>query len=137
MATLKATVKSKLKTGMYIVYIRVVHNRQSSFIRTAWMVNDKGLKGKDIIDPFVIQQTSNLISCYYNKLNQLDSSNWTISEVVTYLTTSKENLSFSDYAREHIVKLIKTGGKPLIMGFSCWVGISVVSLIMQHILGLW
>lgn len=109
MATLKPTVKSKLKTGMYIVYIRVVHNRQSSFIRTAWMVNDKGLKGKDIIDPFVIQQTSNLISCYYNKLNQLDSSNWTISEVVTYLTTSKENLSFSDYAREHIVKLIKRG----------------------------
>ena len=69
MATLKPTVKSKLKTGMYIVYIRVVHNRQSSFIRTAWMVNDKGIKSKDIIDPFVIQQTSNLISCYYNKLN--------------------------------------------------------------------
>jgi hypothetical protein len=47
MATLKATVKSKLKTGMYIVYIRVVHNRQSSFIRTSWLVNDKGIKGKD------------------------------------------------------------------------------------------
>ncbi|MDD7691521.1 MAG: nitroreductase family protein [Prevotella sp.] len=33
MATLRPTVKSKLKTGMYIVYIRVVQNRQSSFIR--------------------------------------------------------------------------------------------------------
>ena len=42
MATLKPTVKTKLKTGMYIVYIRVVQNRQSSFIRTSWMVNDKG-----------------------------------------------------------------------------------------------
>ena len=52
MATLRPTVKTKLKTGMYIVYIRVVHNRQSSFIRTSWMVNDKGIKGKDVIDPF-------------------------------------------------------------------------------------
>ena len=65
MATLKPTVKSKLKTGMYIVYIRVVHNRQSSFIRTSWMVSDKGVKGKDVIDPYVIQQTSNLISRYH------------------------------------------------------------------------
>ena len=82
MATLKPTVKSKLKTGMYIVYIRVVHNRQSSFIRTSWMVNDKGIKGKDVIDPYVIQQTSNLISHYYSTLNQVNTSNWTASEVV-------------------------------------------------------
>lgn len=37
----------------------------------------------------------------------------------------------------NIVKLIKTGGKPIIMGFCCWVGITIVSLIMQHLLGLW
>ena len=36
-----------------------------------------------------------------------------------------------------IVKLIKTGGKPLIMGFTCWVGITGVSLLMQHLLGIW
>lgn len=37
----------------------------------------------------------------------------------------------------NIVKLVKTGGKPLIMGFCCWIGITGVSLIMQHVLGLW
>ena len=37
----------------------------------------------------------------------------------------------------NIVKLIKTGGKPILMGFCCWVGITVVSLVMQHFLGLW
>ena len=36
-----------------------------------------------------------------------------------------------------IIKLIKTGGKPIIMGFCCWAGITAVSLAMQHILGLW
>lgn len=36
-----------------------------------------------------------------------------------------------------IVKLIKTGGKPIIMGACCWVGITAVSLILQHVLGIW
>ena len=37
----------------------------------------------------------------------------------------------------NIVKLVKTGGKPLIMGFCCWVGIAGMSLLMQHLLGIW
>lgn len=36
-----------------------------------------------------------------------------------------------------IVKLVKTGGKPIIMGFCCWVGITGVSLLMQRFLGIW
>ncbi|MCD8315818.1 MAG: YeiH family protein [Eggerthellaceae bacterium] len=36
-----------------------------------------------------------------------------------------------------IVKLVKTGGKPLLMGLVCWVCITVVSLLMQKWLGLW
>ena len=35
-----------------------------------------------------------------------------------------------------IVKLVRTGGKPLLLGFSCWVSITLVSLLMQHVLGL-
>lgn len=37
----------------------------------------------------------------------------------------------------NIIKLIKTGGKPIFMGLCCWIGISVVSLFAQHILGIW
>ncbi|OUN91043.1 YeiH family protein [Blautia sp. An46] len=36
----------------------------------------------------------------------------------------------------NLVKLVKTGGKPIFMGFCCWVGISVVSLLMQKALGI-
>ena len=36
-----------------------------------------------------------------------------------------------------IVKLVKTGGKPLVLGASCWAGITAVSLALQHILGIW
>ncbi len=37
----------------------------------------------------------------------------------------------------NIVKLIKTGGKPLLLGFLCWAGITGMSLLMQHVLGIW
>ena len=37
----------------------------------------------------------------------------------------------------NIVQLIKTGGKPIIVGASCWCGITVVSLIMQHVMKIW
>lgn len=36
-----------------------------------------------------------------------------------------------------IVKLVKTGGKPLALGACCWIGITGVSLLMQHLLGIW
>lgn len=36
----------------------------------------------------------------------------------------------------NIVKLIKSGTKPIIMGFCCWVSIAAVSLLMQHIMGM-
>ena len=36
-----------------------------------------------------------------------------------------------------LVKLVKSGGKPIFMGLCCWIGITCVSLLMQHILGIW
>ena len=35
-----------------------------------------------------------------------------------------------------IVKLVRTGGKPLVLGLSCWVSITAISLLMQHLLHL-
>ncbi|WP_276868325.1 YeiH family protein [Enorma massiliensis] len=37
----------------------------------------------------------------------------------------------------NIVKLVRTGGKPIFMGACCWAGIAAVSLGMQHLLGIW
>lgn len=37
----------------------------------------------------------------------------------------------------NLVKLIKTGGKPILMGFCCWVAIAFVSLGIQHLLKIW
>ena len=36
----------------------------------------------------------------------------------------------------NVVRLVKTGGKPILLGFCCWVAIAVVSLSLQFLLGL-
>ena len=37
----------------------------------------------------------------------------------------------------NVVKLIKNGGKPILLGACCWAGVTGVSLVMQHLLHLW
>ncbi len=37
----------------------------------------------------------------------------------------------------NIAQLIRTGSKPLLLGFACWIGITTVSLLLQKILGIW
>lgn len=37
----------------------------------------------------------------------------------------------------NIIKLVKTGGKPIVLGFICWILITASSLAMQHWLGIW
>jgi uncharacterized membrane protein YadS len=37
----------------------------------------------------------------------------------------------------NLIKLVKSGGKPILLGACCWAGITAVSLLMQHVLGIW
>lgn len=36
-----------------------------------------------------------------------------------------------------IRKLVRSGGQPIALGFACWAGIACMSLLMQHVMGLW
>lgn len=36
-----------------------------------------------------------------------------------------------------LVTLIKSGGKPLLLGFICWLSITGVGLLMMHVMGIW
>lgn len=36
-----------------------------------------------------------------------------------------------------IVKLVRSGGKPIFMGLCCWIAIAISSLLMQNVLGYW
>lgn len=110
MVNIKTTVRIKTKSGICPVYIRFTKKKQTSYIKTSRVVNEKGLSSnKEITDPYVIQQTSSLIETYCRQLNLVDSTNWSTSEVVRYLSEFNNDISFSDYARKHIDKLIGRG----------------------------
>ena len=47
MVNLKATVRVKTKKGLYPVYIRFTKGNQVSYVKTSWVVNDKGLDQKN------------------------------------------------------------------------------------------
>lgn len=37
----------------------------------------------------------------------------------------------------NIIKLVKSGARPILLGLICWLSVSAASLVMQHILGIW
>lgn len=43
MVNLKATIRVRTKNGLYPVYIRFTKGNQVSYVKTSWVVNDKGL----------------------------------------------------------------------------------------------
>lgn len=112
MASFKPTIRYKRPDGYYSVYIRVTHNRKTSYIKTDKIVDAKGFtKSKDIKDPFVLQSTSILISKYVEMLNKTDISSWSVNEVVEYLKSGTQDVSFSEYARKYHDNMFNGGQK--------------------------
>jgi uncharacterized membrane protein YadS len=37
----------------------------------------------------------------------------------------------------NLVKLIKSGGKALLLGGMCWIGLTLCTLLVQRLLGIW
>lgn len=37
----------------------------------------------------------------------------------------------------NVARLVKSGGRPLLLGGCCWIGITAVSLVMQYVMGIW
>lgn len=107
MATFKPTVRGERKDGFMQVYIRVTHRRVHGYIKTDKMITKRELsKSKEIKDPFVLNWCSERILEFNERLNRKDISRWTVSEVVEYLETGEDDISFSDYARLHIDRMV-------------------------------
>lgn len=110
MATFKATVRGERKDGFLQVYIRVTHHKRHGYIKTDKMVTRKELtKTNEIKDPFVMNYCTERIMQYNERLNRKDISRWSVSEVVEFLMKGNEDISFSDYARKHIDRMIDNG----------------------------
>lgn len=110
MTTLRVCVQKQLSDGYYPVYIRVIYGRQSGFIKTDKMVDRKSItKTREIRDNMVLKYCTELIIEYNNKLNKQGTSQWSVKEIISFQTTEQSDVSFSEYARLHIKRMINSG----------------------------
>ncbi|WP_305384596.1 hypothetical protein [uncultured Duncaniella sp.] len=111
MATLKICVQKQRTDGTWPVYIRVTHKSRHGYIKTDKKVWGKGInpKTKEIKAPFVIQQLSINVVDYMERLNKRNISSWTLKEVIAFLKSGDEEISFSDYCRKYIHSMQDAG----------------------------
>ncbi|WP_099465541.1 tyrosine-type recombinase/integrase [Parabacteroides provencensis] len=110
MATFKICVRKQRNDGFYPVYIRIIHRRQTAFMKTDKMVDKKGLnRSGDIKDTIILSYCSDRINNYIERLNKEDISEWTIKDVVSFLEKGDTDVCFSDYARKYKLEMAKRG----------------------------
>lgn len=132
-ATLDKAVTVKLTRTLAIIPITLV----LAFLRTKKEKNTEGNKVSfGQIFPFFILYfiaaaviTTVAVSCgvpvtFFNPVKSLSKFFIVLAMAAIGLNTN-------------IIKLVKTGGKPIIMGACCWAGITAVSLLLQQVLGIW
>ena len=135
-ATLDKAVTVKLTRTLAIIPITLV----LAFMRTQKEKKNGTASGKQVsfkqIFPFFILYfiaasiiTTVAVSCgvdvaFFNPLKELSKFFIILAMAAIGINTN-------------IVKLVKTGGKPIFMGLCCWIGITAVSLGMQHLLNIW
>lgn len=110
MATFKPTVKHLRKDGLYQVYVRVVHNTKPGYIKTDKVVTPaKVTKKGDITDPYVTAYCAQKILEWSDRLNRVNHAAWSVKQIVQFLANEDAEVCFSDYARQHIDRMIDRG----------------------------
>lgn len=111
MATFRITVQKQRSDGYWPVYIRVTHQRKIVYIKTDKILDNKGIvkSTKEVKDPFVRKSLDIIIADYIDRLNKVDTSAWSVKDIVEFLKKGTSDLCFSDYAREYQTKMIHDG----------------------------
>lgn len=119
MATFKAVTRSKRSDGTYLVYIRCTHNRKIDYIKTDYyIVADKYVDG-EITDKIVSGNCTIKIRDYMVKLNFEDITNWTVKEVVDFLTCESDTIKFIPYCIKFIDQLVNEGRGKSASNYKC------------------
>lgn len=131
--TLDKAVTVKLTRTLAIIPITLV----LAFIRTR---KEKAESGKKIpikqIFPFfilyfILASIITTVAMHFGVASSFFNPIKTLSKFFIVMAMAAIGLN------TNIVKLVKTGGKPIILGACCWIGITAVSLLIQHFTGIW
>lgn len=126
--TLDAATIVKLTRTLAIIPITLV----LALVRTRGAKNSGGVSLKNIFPFFILFFVlASVVTTVFSLPSAVTAPIKELSKFFIIMAMAAIGLN------TNIVKLVKTGGKPIFMGFICWISISAVSLLMQHILGIW
>lgn len=112
MATFKICTRNISADGYYNVYIRITHERKIAYLRTDKRVKRTDItKNGDIKNNNVILLCSKIIDSYISLINQLEVklSYLSLDELIIYLENDSAGISFSNFAKEYVDSMKKSG----------------------------
>jgi len=109
MATFKVVTRTQKEFNT--IYIRIIHQTKVDYIKTNMSIHKSGIKNGEITNHTILANCAIKIKSYVDKINQVKIDNWTIKELKEYLTTESQEISFSDFARKFIEKMLIAGRK--------------------------
>lgn len=108
--TFKAVVQKQRTDGYWPVYIRVIHNKGIHYMKTDKMVDSRGCDKKHVVtDPFVLKFCTTKIADYYERLKKVETTYWSVKDVVQFLEQGTSDVCFSDYARQYHDEMYSNG----------------------------
>jgi len=119
MATFKPTLRAQRADGTYLVYIRCTHNRKIEYIKTDMYIISKKVKKGEINDSEVLGRCAIQINEYIKKLNRENIKTWDVKEVVSFLTDTGNNISFTDFCKTFIDAMINEGREKSASNYGC------------------
>ncbi len=119
MITFEPCIRGLKENGYAKVYIRVIQNQKPAYIGTSYVVSANQVSGNKIKDFFVITEIAPIIRKYFDKLNKHDTENWTIQEIIEFLKTENEEISFTDFFKGFTNKMINAGRENPAQNYTC------------------
>lgn len=119
MATFKPVVRNIREDKTYLVYIRCTHNRKISYIKTDMYISEKKVKKGNIEDFDVIGKCAIKISEWQDRLNREEIGNWTVDEVVDFITSGSTKIPFIPYCQKFIDNMINEGRGKSASNYRC------------------
>lgn len=119
MATFKPVVRKKRADGRYLVYIRCTHNRKVEYIKTGMYISEKEIKKGEISDFDVIGKCALQIKDFNAKLNRENIQNWSVSEIVSFISKDNTNIPFSPFCQLFIDKMVNEGREKSASNYKC------------------
>jgi hypothetical protein len=72
-------------------------------------VHKSGIKKGEIVDHTILANCYGKIKSYTKKLNDFNIESWTVQEVKKFLTDETTEISFTDFAKAYIDKMLVAG----------------------------